>query len=43
MTGLAYTVQTTNMDNIMASSGVGVQNWRDKGGGGGRVGLMVPS
>ena len=34
MTGLAYTVQMKDMDNIMASLGVGVQNWRDKGGSG---------
>ena len=39
MAGSAYTVQTNNMDDSMASSGVGVQNRRERGrgekGGGG--------
>ena len=34
MAGSAYTVQTNDMDDSMASLGVGVQNWRDKRGSG---------
>ena len=41
MAGSAYTVQTNDMDDSMASLGVGVQNRRERGKGG--RGAMVPS
>ena len=41
MEGLEYTVQTSEIDNSMASLGVGVHNWRDRRGGG-KGGAMVP-